>query len=128
MNTSLDTADVSERNASASEFRWVIRYGLCLFVVALAVTPVAGIELGASYPLFAMLLAAGIMATAITALMLLVQARAVGSVPTAVLGAGFAYAAATMFPYALFYDGMFPGLGSALGASPNAHGHGGSCG
>jgi diguanylate cyclase (GGDEF)-like protein len=115
--------DVTERSASAGEYRRVVRYGLGLTLAALFVTPVATVELGQSYALFAMLLAAAIMATAITALLLLLQARALQSLPTAVLGAGFAYASATMVPYALFYRGMFPGLGAALGAGENAHGY-----
>ncbi len=123
MKTSLDTVDVIERTSANGEFRRITRYGLSLVVVSLLITPVATIALGVSYPLFAMLLAASIMAAAITALLLLVQARAVRSVPTAVLGAGFAYAAATMVPYALLYHGMFPGLADALHASPSAHGY-----
>jgi len=121
VKTSLDTVDVSERSTAGREFRGVVRYGLGLIVAALVVTPIASIELGVSYPLFAMLLAATITATAITALLLLVQARAIGSRPTAVLGTGFAYASATLVWYALFYNGMFPGLTSALGAAPTAH-------
>ena len=114
---------MSERNASAAEVRRVVRYCLILLVAALVVTPIASFELGASYPLFAMLVAGTIAATATTALLLLVQARAVGSLPIAVLGAGYAYAAATMVPYALLYDGMFPGFAAAIGANPNAHGY-----
>jgi len=113
--------DVTERTADGGEFRRVTRYGLSLIVASLVITPVATIELGVSYPLFAMLLAASIMASAITALLLLVQARAVGSVPTAVLGTGFAYAAATMVPYTLLYRTMFPGLTDALHANSGAH-------
>jgi diguanylate cyclase (GGDEF)-like protein len=123
VKTSLDTVDVNGRSASAGEYRRIVRYGLGLTVGALAVTPVASVELGASYPLFAMLLAAALMATAITALLLLVQSHTLQSVPTAVLGAGFAYASATMAPYALLYPGMFPGLGAALGTSATAHGY-----
>ncbi len=84
-------------------------------------TPFANVVLGSSYSLFAMVLAASIMGTAITALLLLVQARAMRSLSTAVLCAGFAYAGATMLPYALLYRDMFPGLGAAIGAQPAAH-------
>lgn len=115
--------DVSERTVSSREYRRVIRYGISLVLAALVVTPVATIELGASYSLFAMLLAATIMGTAIIALLLLVQARAMRSLPTAVLSAGFIYACATMVPYALLYPGMFPGLGAAIGANPGAQGY-----
>jgi diguanylate cyclase (GGDEF)-like protein len=123
VQTSLDTVDVIERPGDTGEFRRVTRYGVGLIVASLVIAPVATVELGVSYPLFAMLLAATIVASATTALLLLVQARAVGSVPTAVLGAGFAYAAATMVPYALLYHGMFPGLLDALHANPAAHGY-----
>jgi diguanylate cyclase (GGDEF)-like protein len=121
VKTSLDTVDVNNPAASSGDYRRVIRYGIGLVFAALVVTPVANIALTDSYPLFAMLLAASIMATAITALLLLVQARAMHSLPTAVLCAGFAYAGATMVPYALLHQGMFPGFGSAIGASPEAH-------
>ena len=123
MKTSLDTVDVNDRTVSSREYRRVIRYGVSLVLAALVVTPVAGIELGASYSLFAMLLAATIMGTAITALLLLVQARSMRSLPTAVLSAGFVYACATMVPYALLYPGMFPGFGAAIGANPGAQGY-----
>jgi diguanylate cyclase (GGDEF)-like protein len=123
VKTSLDTVDVIERSSAPGEYRRVVRYGLSIIVASLVITPVASVALGVSFPLFAMLLAASIMAAAVTALLLLVQARAVGSVPTAVLGAGFAYAAATIVPYALLYEGMFPGLAGALHASPGAHGY-----
>jgi diguanylate cyclase (GGDEF)-like protein len=121
VKTSLDAVDVSELSAPAGELRRVIRYGLALILAALIVTPLASIELGISYPLFAMLQAAAIMAIAVTALLLLVQGRAIGSIPTAVLGATFTFGAATMLPYALLYPGMFPGLGAAIGASSTAY-------
>ena len=113
--------DVNQRNATEREYRRILRYGLGLVLVALIVTPVASIELPASYPLFAMLQTATIAAAAVTAFLLLLQARAIGSLPTAVLGAGFAYASATMLPYAFLYPGTFPGFGTALGASPVAY-------
>ena len=123
MQTSVDTSEVIERTGAGGEVRRVTRYGLSFVIASLVVTPVASIALGVSYPLFAMLLAASIMASAITALLLLVQARAVGSVPTAVLGAGFAYAAATTVPYAVLYRGMFPGLTDTLHTNPAASGY-----
>jgi diguanylate cyclase (GGDEF)-like protein len=99
----------------------VVRLGIALAAAAVIITPFSGIALGPSFPLFAMLLAASIMGLWITALLLVVQARAMRSLPTAVLGAGFFYASATLIPYALLYRGMFPGFGDAIGASPNAH-------
>jgi diguanylate cyclase (GGDEF)-like protein len=41
--------------------------------------------------------------------------------PTAVLGTGFAFGAATMTPYALLFPGVIPGLGPAIGASQTAY-------
>ncbi len=113
--------EVSERNASGAEFRRAIRYGIGLVVLALLLTPVSGIALGTSYTLFAMLLSATIMATSIIALLLLVQARAMHSLPTAVLCAGFAYCGATMIPYVLLNGGLFPDVGPAIGAGAKAH-------
>jgi diguanylate cyclase (GGDEF)-like protein len=121
VKTSLDTVDVNERLATGNEYRRVIRYGIILVLAALVLTPVSNVALGRSYSLFAMLLAASIMATAITAMLLLVQARALRSLPTGVLCAGFAYAGATMIPYALLHQGLFPDLGPAIGATPIAH-------
>jgi diguanylate cyclase (GGDEF)-like protein len=117
----LDTPDVIERTTPAGEFGRVLRYGLGLVLFGLLITPVANLDFGVSYPVFAMLVAATITTTAITALLLLVQARAIKSVPTAVLGAGFAFAAAALTPYALLFPGMLPGFGALLHASPTAY-------
>jgi diguanylate cyclase (GGDEF)-like protein len=117
----LEIADVNRWSAPRADHGRVIRLGVALAAVAALITPFSGIFLGPSFPLFAMLLAASIMALSITALLLLVQARAMRSLPEAVLGAGFVYASVTLIPYALLYRGMFPGLGDAIRASPNAH-------
>jgi len=113
--------DVNERLATGSEYRRVIRYGITLVFAALLLTPVANVALGQSYALFAMLLTATMMVTAITAVLLLVQARAMRSLPTAVLCAGFAYAGATMIPYTLLHQGLFPDVATFIGASAVAH-------
>jgi diguanylate cyclase (GGDEF)-like protein len=120
VKTSLDSVDVRERSAAARELRRVVRYGLGLIVVALLITPVAGIQIGISYPLVAMLGAATATVAAVIALLMLVQAQANASLPMAVLSAGFAYATATMVPYGLLFPGMFPGLATAVGASATA--------
>jgi diguanylate cyclase (GGDEF)-like protein len=98
-----------------------MRYGLGLILVALILTPVASIGVGVSYPAFAMLQAASIVVAAITALLLLLQSRATRSLPTAVLGTGFAFSAASMLPYALLFPGVFPGLTEAIGASATSY-------
>jgi diguanylate cyclase (GGDEF)-like protein len=123
VKTSLDAVDVNGRSASTGAYRRLVQYGLGLTVAALIVTPVAGVAAGASYRLFGMVSGAAIMATAIVALLLLLQARALRSVSTAVLGGGFAYAAATMVPYVVLYHGMFPRLSEVLGARPHAPGY-----
>ena len=112
--------DVRERSVAARELRRVVRYGLGLIVVALLITPLAGIELGASYPLVAIIGTATTTVAAVIALLLFVQAQANASLPLAVLSMGFAYAAATMVPYGLLFPGMFPGLASAVRASSTA--------
>jgi diguanylate cyclase (GGDEF)-like protein len=109
--------------APEGEYRRVVRFGIGLVLVAALVTPVAGTAVGTSYALFAMLLAASIMGLSITALLLLVQAATMRLAPAAVLGAGFAYAAATLLPYALLYQGVFPGLARLVGATPTAYGY-----
>ena len=121
VKTSLDAVDVNERIATAGEYHRVIRYGIALVLAALVLTPVANVTVGASYSLFAMLLAASVMGIAITAVLLLVQARAMRSLPTAVLCAGFVYAGATMIPYALLHQGLFPEFGPAIGATVTAY-------
>jgi diguanylate cyclase (GGDEF)-like protein len=98
-----------------------MRYAAVLAAACLAATPVAGVALGPSYPLFAMLLAAAIVGTGFTALLLLVQASVLRAQPEAVLGAGFVFAGATMLPYAFLYNDLFPGIAAALGAAPSAH-------
>ena len=100
------------------DYAKAVRLSIGLTAVALLLTPVAGISLGPAYSLLAMLLAASIMGTAITALLLLVHARTMTSLPAAVLGTGFLYATASMVPYAFFNRGLFPNVGEALGADP----------
>ena len=100
-----------------------MRFGAVLVFAAVLITPVAGISLGASYAVFAMLLSASIMGAGITAFLLLVQAATIRAAPIAVLGVGFAYAGATLLPYALLYRGVFPGLARTVGASPTAYGY-----
>jgi diguanylate cyclase (GGDEF)-like protein len=108
--------------AGESERRGAFVCAVGFVLAALAVTPYANEPLGASFPLFGMLLAASVMGTAITALLLLLQARALGSMPTAVLGTGFAYAGTSMVVYALIYPGMFGTLPKMVGANIGGNG------
>ncbi len=112
----------SEWAAGVSERRGAFASALAFVFAAIAVTPFATMPLAPSYPLFAMILAASIMATTITALLLLFQARALGSMPTVVLAAGFFYASATMLPYALLYPRMVVPLADFVRASPATNG------
>jgi diguanylate cyclase (GGDEF)-like protein len=121
MKSSPDEADQNRWSAPTGEHARVVRLAIGLAAVTLIITPFANVQMGKSYPLFAMLLSASIMGTGIIALLLLVQARSMNSVPAAVLGAGFAYACATMLPYALLYRGMFPEFAPAIGADAAAY-------
>jgi diguanylate cyclase (GGDEF)-like protein len=103
------------------DYRRAVRFCAGLAAVCLAVTPIAAVSLGPSYPLFAMVLSAAITATAITALLLLFQAAMLRVVAEGVLGTGFALVAATMLPYTILYPGIFPGLSALIGARPAAH-------
>lgn len=113
--------EVNLWSAPAGSYARAIRMGIGLAAISLLVTPIAGVHLGASYPVVAMLLSASIMGTAIIALLLLVQARSMRSLPAAVLGSGFVYAAASMVPYTFLNGGMFPGLGDSIGADPEGY-------
>ena len=113
--------DVNRWSAPAGSFARALRMGIGLTALSLLITPIARLNLGASYPLVAMLLSASMMGTAIIALLLLVQARAMRSLPAAVLGSGFVFAAASMVPYTFLNRGMFPGLADAVGADPEGY-------
>ena len=89
-----------------------------LAVAALAV-PFAVQPLLSSYPLLGMLVAASMVGTLITALLLLIQGRTLGSTAMTVLGTGFAVASIMMIPYVAFYPGMF---GSDGPVSTGRHG------
>jgi diguanylate cyclase (GGDEF)-like protein len=114
--------DLSDWAAGANERRSALLSGLAFLLTALVITPFANVPLTPSYQLFAMILAASVMSTTITALLLLFQARALQSMPTVVLAAGFFFASATMLPYAVIYPGMFPAFARALSASPATNG------
>ncbi len=116
-----EPAEVSEEPATRGRYRRAARYAILLAVASLAVTPFAGVALPQAYALFAMLQSAAIVSTAITAMLLLAEASALRLLPNAVLGAGFAYAGATMLPYTLLYTGLFPGFAQAIGAAPTAN-------
>lgn len=85
-----------------------------LLGVALLVIPFAPLPLWTSFPLLGMLVAASIVGTAITALLLLIQGRTLGSTAMTVLGTGFAVASLMMVPYAAFYPGMFGSFEAGL--------------
>ncbi len=105
---------LSEWAADAGERRGARLSALVALLAAIVLTPFAAVPLPVSYPLFAMILAASFMSTSVTALLLLFQARALRSVPTLVLAAGFFFASATIVPYALTYPGMIPPLDAWL--------------
>jgi len=79
---------------------------LGLIGAAAFLTPFAGIPLPVSLPLLAALVGASIVGTAIAALLLLSQGRALGPAVT-ILGVGFAFVAASLLPYLFSYPAMF---------------------
>jgi diguanylate cyclase (GGDEF)-like protein len=109
------SAESNQWGADRTDRRRAVLVGLIFVTFAIAVTPVATTPLPVSYPLFAMLLAASIVSSVITALLLALQARALDAPAIGILATGFAYAAATMLPYGLLYPGMFPPLSAAQG-------------
>ena len=109
---------VNRWSAPAGDYAKAVRLGVGLCAAALLITPIAGIELGAAHSLLAMLLAASTMGLGITALLLLIHARTMHSLPVAVLGSGFLFATFTMVPYAFLNPALFPGVGTAIGADP----------
>ncbi len=117
----VDPGELIEEPAARGRYGRAARYAILLAAAAIAVTPFTGLALPQAYALFAMLQSAAIMSTAITAILLLAEASALRLLPNAVLGAGFAYAGATMLPYTLLYTGLFPGFAQAIGAAPTAH-------
>jgi diguanylate cyclase (GGDEF)-like protein len=119
VDLSVDPAESDEPAVRGRHGR-AARYAILLAIASCAVTPVANVALPQAYALFAMLQSAAIMSTAITALLLLAEATTLRLLPNAVLGAGFAFAGATMLPYTLLYAGLFPGFAQAIGAAPTA--------
>jgi diguanylate cyclase (GGDEF)-like protein len=88
-------------------------------LTALFLTPFAREALPVSLPLLAALIGASIVTTAIGALLLLFQGRALNSTAVAILGAGFAFVAASMVPYLFAYPAMF---GPSDGTHPRTSG------
>lgn len=119
MEPSIDSSDWA---AGPRERRRALLCAFVFILAAVAVTPVATTVLPASFPLIAMILAASVTSIAITAVLLLVQARALGSFATAVQSAGFAFAAATLTAYAVTSPGMFEGLPDWVSAEAGNNG------
>ena len=90
-----------------------------LVLTALFLTPFAGVALPVSLPLLAALIGASIVTTAIGALLLLFQGRALGSTAVTILGVGFAFVTASMIPYLFSYPAMF---GPSDGSHPRTSG------
>lgn len=119
--SSTDPEELNEEPVTRGSYGRALRYAVLLAIAALAVTTAAGAVLPQAFALFAMLQSAAIMSTAITAMLLLAEAATLRLLPNAVLGAGFAFAGATMLPYTLLFTGLFPGFAQAIGAAPTAH-------
>ena len=119
MQTSLHA---SEWAATPRERRSAALTALTFLCSAIAITPLASIPLRPSLTFFAMMLAASLMGTLITGLLLLFQARAQRSMPVAVLAAGFFVTSATMVPYMLVYPHMMPSVSAAVQATNSTNG------
>lgn len=121
VDVSADPAEENEVPVVRRRHRRAARYAILLAGASIAVTPFANVALPQAYALFAMLQSAAIVSTAITAMLLLAEGATLRLLPNAVLGAGFAFAGATMLPYTLLYTGLFPGFAQAIGGAPTAH-------
>ena len=80
---------------------------LGLVLGAVLLTPAASTPMPPSMPLLAALAGASIVGSAMAALLLLFQARALGSTAMTALGAGFAFVSASLVPYLVSYPAMF---------------------
>jgi diguanylate cyclase (GGDEF)-like protein len=101
----------------ADRFRASIVAGLLAACSALVV-PVIVRPVGASYPVFAIVIALSIAAVAVTAVLLWAQARVTRSLSLSVLACGYAVTAIVMLPYLLFYRGLWPQLIAWISADP----------
>jgi len=102
--------DLGEAPALPTDRRRAAVVAAVLVVGALLVLPVISRPLGASYPIFAIVIALSVGAIAITSLLLWAQSRVTKSVPLTVLALGYELTAIVMIPYLLFYRGLWPQL------------------
>jgi diguanylate cyclase (GGDEF)-like protein len=114
--------DLGEVPALPADRRRASALAAVIVVGALLVVPVISRPLGASYPIFSIVMALSISAIAITALLLWAQSRVTQSVPLTVLALGYELTAIVMIPYVMFYRGLWPQLGAWMSADTQTSG------
>ncbi|HEY5350558.1 MAG TPA: hypothetical protein VIJ64_12515, partial [Candidatus Lustribacter sp.] len=100
--------DLAQAPALATDRRWAAVVAAAFVFLAMLVLPVSARPLGASYFVFAIVIAWATAALAVTAVLLWAQARVTFSVPLTVLAAGYALTSIGMVAYLLFYRDLLP--------------------
>jgi len=103
--------DLAQAPALATDRRWAAVVAAAFVFLAMLVLPVSARPLGASYFVFAIVIAWATAALAVTAVLLWAQARVTFSVPLTVLAAGYALTSIGMVAYLLFYRDLLPQFG-----------------
>jgi diguanylate cyclase (GGDEF)-like protein len=114
--------DLGEAPALPADRRQGAVVASVLLAGSLLIVPVMSRPLGASYPVFAIVIALSVAAFAVTAMLLWAQSRVTKSVPLTVLALGYELTAIVMVPYLLFYRGLWPQLIAWSSADPQTSG------
>ena len=114
--------DLGEAPSTGADRRRALAVSAVLVAGGLLVIPEISRPLGASYPIFAVVMALSIAAIAITSLLLWAQSRVTRSLPLTVLALGYELTAIVMIPYLLFYRGLWPQLSQWISADPQTSG------
>jgi diguanylate cyclase (GGDEF)-like protein len=119
---SVAMVDLGEAPALPADRRRAALVASIIVFGALLVAPIVARPLGASYPIFSIVMALSIAAVAVTSLLLWAQSRVTQSVPLTVLALGYELTAIVMIPYMLFYRGLWPQLVAAFSADSQTPG------
>jgi diguanylate cyclase (GGDEF)-like protein len=114
--------DLGEAPATVADRRRALAVSAVLVFGVLLILPELSRPVGNSYPVFAIVMALSIAAIAITSLLLWAQSRVTRSVPLTILALGYELTAIVMFPYLLFYRGLWPQLVQWISADPQTSG------
>jgi diguanylate cyclase (GGDEF)-like protein len=114
--------DLGEAPALPADRRRAAVVAGILLAGSLLIVPVISRPLGASYPIFAIVIALSVAAFAITSLLLWAQSRVTESVPLTLLALGYELTSIVMIPYLLFYRGLWPQLIAWSSADPQTSG------